>query len=562
MFSLLFFVMKYIVRLFLLFIIFSKTIYFSYAKTNMENVMNPSNIWWTYTRTTDYYNSNVDEFMSKWIEKTASMYGTDVATIKKILEGNLTKCYLIFDKLGIKKVGWKYSYQDFLNCSKTIEENVNNYVDSEVSNLSVEDETKWENVLADGDTSNGPYDLLADTKTISKILFKKAITIKTKFEDSNSNWNKANDGWNRNWESNGWEDNWNNPSNWWSQNNGWNDNWNSNWNNNENGWNNWWNNNNWNNPSNWWNQNNGQVDKNVSNSDFQVWNICGTNINNWWNENGWNTWNNSWNEWWGNGNNFSGFDTFDEWTPIKWWFINVGSYDGWNGLVGFKYKTWDVLWTLSDPFAGGWEWYCPPEKYILAICIKLVPSWPRWPVWGNKRVRSIEEIFDNLWDTLKDMRFVKFITLAWHGDEALDIDYKHVNLPDHFVFNIILSPKPVWNFKKNKEIEEQKNMADTNYEEVPRKLAKLYYDVGIWDPFNKENEKNKYLLTNTDYVKPEQRVKSNYNEKTDDNSAKWTSTEIKRYEEFLSNLSTTMDQLDKAMEELQGSAKNLEQKSE
>ncbi len=546
---------KYIFKLFLFLCLLFSVIYFSYAKTNMDEVMNPSNIWWTYDRTLDYYESNVDEFMSKWIEKVASMYGTDVSIIKKILEGDSTKCYFIFDKLGIKKVWWKYSYQDFLNCQQTIENNVNNYVDSEVSNLSVEDATKWENVLADGDTSNGPYDLLADTKTISKILFKKAITINTQFKDNKTN-NWDNNNWNTSWDTdwnnstwwntdNNWNNNGNNPSGWWNEGDS---NWNTDWSTT------------WNSSTTW--QNN-KPNWNLSNSDFQVGNICGTNINDGWNNDNWwnNWWNNQW--WWDNWwNDFNGFDTFKEWNPIKWWFINIGSYDGWNGLVRFKYKTWDIKWSLSDPFAWWWEWYCPPDKYILAICIKLVPSWPRWPVGWNKRIRSIEEIFDNLSDELKDMRFFKFTTLAWHGDEALDIDYKHVDLSDHFVFNIILSPKPVWNFKNNDDIKKQNNLADTNYEKTPRKLAKLYYDVGIWDPFNKENEKNKYLLTNTDYVKPAQRVKSNYNEKTDDNPSKWTRTEIKRYKEFLDNLGTTMDQLDKAMEEFKKSSANLEYKSE
>jgi hypothetical protein len=102
----------------------------------------------------------------------------------------------------------------------------------------------------------------------------------------------------------------------------------------------------------------------------------------------------------------------------------------------------------------------------------------------------------------------------------LDIDFKHINLADIFAFNIILSPKPVFNFKKDKKVIKQENLPDTELENVPRKLAKIYSDLNIVDGFNSQADFKKYLITDLDSVQPYKEVKLNYPENVDTNSSK------------------------------------------
>ena len=549
--------------------------------TSIEQVYNTNTPMWLYKKSEDYYSSNINKAYQKAYNKIAAKLWINTNDVKDILAWNIEKCTKIFDALWIKKRTNTYEEEDFYICQRKLQSMVDDFANTEINNLAVENSTKWENLLADGDVTNGSYDLLADIEWISKMLFKKAIILTKdteKEQQNNSWWNKNNNNKNnnnKNWNnSNNWTNNWSNN---WSNNNtnNWeNDNTNNNGNSNGNTWNNNWNTSNWDNNS--WNNNKTPNNTNTQNPNLQFGNICSTsniknqnNSDNW--NNNWGNGNNNWghgnNNWgngnntWGNGNNKEddGFNTFWWWNNTKWTFIQAwwsDTSDGYiNSLLKLNWK--DIIYEWNDKNKNG---YCPPEDYILAICVKLIPSWPRWPVWWDTKVRSIEEIFEKLIDSLKEAK-ENFIIVAWHGDEALWIDYKHVDLPNNFAFNIVLNKKPIFYFKRDKKSEKELNMKDTNWKNVPRKLAKIYKKSGVWDPFNKNIDKNKYLLTNGDYVDPNKTVDDPEPEKVDDTSSKWTYTVMERIDDFTKWLEKTSLALIDLSKNLKKSAQYMAEKS-
>ncbi len=530
---------KYLTLGLFLWIFFS----YSFSESDLETALDPSSPSKMYQKVNQYYDGKIQKTFDEAYNKVWANLGSDASTLKAISAWDLSKCKDLFPKLWIKKRAWWYTEEDFLICQKSIDQKVWNYTRTKLNNMSVEDSTAGENILADGDEENWPYDLLVDMKNISKILFKEEIEFDTKFDvkykqDNWENWGSSN--W---WPSNWWGNNKNNNS--WHNDNSWN-NWKNNWWNsnseNNNSWNNWtWNNNNWT-----WNNQNTSKKSNFQNPNLQFGNICTTNYwnNNWWNNNWWN--NNWWGNWWWNKwNNDDWFNTFSWWGD-KWYF--PGGWSWWDGgnWWGFVPTTWNFNgWWVGEWWGGEWNnWWetCPPEDYILAICIKLIPSGPKWPVGWTVHKRSIQEIVQKTDDTLKEMKDENFISLAWHGDESLDIDYKHIELWSHFAIDIVLMKKAIFDFKKDP-TEQEENLADTNCKWVPRKFAKTYKDQWIWDCFDQEADRNRYLITNTDFVKPQKRIKNNYNEKVNDSSSKWIYTQQNIFSSFLGAISDTIDSL-------------------
>jgi len=526
---------------------------FSYS-IDLETTMDYSEPADFFDKVEEYYDSNIGEYYNKWYDMIANKYWTDVWTIKWILAWKLTKCIKIFPIMWIK---WpKYSEDDFLNCQATIKKNLDDYVKTETYNKAIEDSTAWENTLSDWIEDNWPFDLLADINTMSKILFKEEITfddIAFEQEKNNSNWWGWGSawGWSGSWSWSGWTNWWNNwnNNNWWNWGNNRNDESNNNWNNN-----NWWNSDNNKNSNNTWNNENKTE---YINKNLQFWNICTSNFNNQWNN--WNN-NNWWN--WGNNRNDDWFNTFTWWWDlgwfIWWWGWNWGYYWSWwwYGLGWWDGWMFAEIWALEEE-----QWVCPPEDYILAICVTLVPSGPRWPVWWTVYKRSIFEILEKTNDVLREMKDENYISQARHWDESLDIDYQHINLSDHFAIDIVLSKKPVFDFKRRKDKEKEKNLADTNWEGVPRKFAKMYHENWIWDPFDKENDKNKYLISNTEYVKPDRKVENNYEEKVNNTSSKWMFKIMERHSDYVNWLNKINDSLIEITKKIKKTAELLSAKS-
>jgi len=525
---------------------------FSYSLNLDEAVdyYDPTNI---YDKTEKYIDSNFSEADTEAYQKVASLYWTNQNVIISILEWDLTKCLEIFWVMGINPPYKKY---DFLTCQATIQAKVESYKKTKIFNLSVEDSTAWENILSDGIEDNWPFDLLVDINTMSKVLFKDEIKFdnvsyqvaidnsKNKLRWKNLSWwfaitkweseedkikeldklieeiKKDNEKYNAIADA---EEN-NNPT---EENN---------------------------NDNNWIiEENNNYLEEeenkqqNYTNKNLQIWNICANNFQNQNNqnkpeekisteENNEETTNNfsytNNNPLLATDDDIYGFNTFTGWWDL-WGFIN------WDGEIGIWWSDSpnlaEEIWQLEKN-----QWVCPPQDYILAVCVKLIPTWPRWPVWWTVYKRWIDSIIKKINDTLREMKDQNFISQAWHWDEALEIDYKNIDLSEHFSFDIVISPKPVFDFKRDEKIEKEKNLPDTNWKWVPRKLAIMYYNYGIGDPLDKENDKNKYLISNLDYVDPLQNIKNNYEELVNDSSEKWMYSILERHNNYITELNKSM----------------------
>jgi len=250
------------------------------------------------------------------------------------------------------------------------------------------------------------------------------------------------------------------------------------------------------------------------------------------------------------------FDSFN-WTWNKWafldgifWLTTWSNNSSWN---------WDINWSPSWNAPAKWcAWW---SDKLLAVCVKMVPSWPNWPVWWTVRVPSIWAAINQIWNTLKDIK-QSFIIPAWHGDEALDIDFKHIKFAKVFAFNIVLTKKPVFQYKKDKKAEKQKYEAkDTLCEWVPHYLAVKYMRSGIANCFWKL-WKNKYLITNKFAVLKKSSPKIELPEKDIHNGNEWVKKVIKNYTSLLWTINKFTTNLDELMWIWQSSAATLEAKSE
>ena len=480
--------------------------FFSFADRNFSDYI-WADKWWAleniYANTYKYYEENINQSSDKAIWEITSKLWINRLYIKNVLDGNLTICAKFFDKLNIDVKNWA-TKEDFQSCYNKISSMYNNYIQVSLTNKQLQDSLSVENLLTDGKDWNSPYDLLIDIQDIWDLLFKKKVDIHF--------WKILI------WSDNGWWDN-NNPKyNWLVPYNGTIADNNPSSSNPENSPNT---NNpaipNWNTPANNTNEStpineitntNSQVfqnqNSNKNNSNLQLWNMCLNQANNndlvnnktvadnatnndwFWNANNTNNTNN----WWNNDFNNISFDTF-AWKNINWWDFDLwGISLSWlnNNSTGLKSDLW---W---------WSKLCAWKDQLLTICIQFVPSWPRWSVWWTVSKNTLEWIIDQISNTLKDIR-QSFIIAAWHGDEALDIDFMHVKLADIFAFNIVLSKKPVFKFEKDEKAEKEKNKADTqSCPWVPRKLSALYNETSLAYCNNKYLDKNKYLITK--FIKP------------------------------------------------------------
>ena len=529
--------------------------------------------------------NNIWDSVDKWVSNIAKKYGIDGNTLKKIINGDVILCNReLLGKLKIltseNSIG-PIQKEDYQSCQSKLSEEVNNSVYTDMISNEVKKTTKLENLLANGKEDDGPYDLMIDVQDLSKVLFKKAWTPKTLSYWKVNIWNNwkgsSSSDWNvselkdnlkkledklksekeklsettdsdkkkaiqddiNNLENNikdtkqkiqNIKGNLKNPEL---------DNTNSN------------------------NSNNNK------NPDLQIWQQCWNNID----KN--NTKNNSKSGIKDSSNNNSNngsndnsnlsdntldnidtkkqdslFDTFN-WTGDKWAFIDGIFWLGtWNNWI------WNINWSTAWNTSIGWcAWW---SDKLLAVCVKMVPSWPNWPVWWTVRVPSIWAAINQIWNTLKDIK-QSFIIPAWHGDEALDIDFKHIKFWKIFAFNIVLTKKPVFQFKKDKKAENQKNKAkDTLCEWAPHYLAVKYKKEGIADGFSKEWWKNKYLITNESVLLKKSPPKMNLSEKNDYEVPKV----IKNYASLLGVINKFTTNLDSLMWIWQSSAAALEVKSE
>ena len=538
--------------------------FFSFADRNFSDYI-WADKWWAleniYANTYKYYEENINQSSDKAIWEITSKLWINRLYIKNVLDGNLTICAKFFDKLNIDVKNWA-TKEDFQSCYNKISSMYNNYIQASLTNKQLQSSLSVENLLTDGKKSNSPYDLLIDIQDIWDLLFKKKVEIHfwKVLIWSDSNW----------WDNNNPKYNWlipydntiadNNPSN-------------SNTENSTNT-NNPADNTNESTPINEITNTNSQTQQNqvnTNNSNLQLWNMClnqandnnfvnnktvsdDTTNNDWfWNANNPNDLNDT-NNWWNNNFNNISFDTFI-WENIHWWDFDLwGISLSWlNNNTNLKSDLW---W---------WSKLCVWKDQLLTICIKFVPSWPRWSVWWTVSKNTLEWIIEQISNTLKDIR-QSFIIPAWHGDEALDIDFMHIKLADIFAFNIILSKKPVFKFEKNEKAEKEKNKADTqSCPWVPRKLSKLYNETSLAYCNNKDWDKNKYLITNLDNINIKNKEPSKFikpTEKVVSNSSKGSYKEIELYTQYNKNLLNFMTNLKWLMKNWANASAWLKAKSE
>lgn len=519
---------------------------FSFANKNFADYIKADK-WWAisdiYKNTQEYYKDNMNKSWEKAVWNISSSLWIKKEDIQAILNWNLTKCSKIFNQLKIDVKEWA-TKENYQACYNKISNRYTNYMKVSLSNKELKDSLSVENLLTDWNTSNGPYDLLADIQDIWDLLFKDKIKIRVGqiFASHTTTWSVDNDP----------QYNWLPPydnNNWYKKND---DNTNNN------------NNNNWNK----WITSNNQAVKNTNNNDnLQLWNIClnqdknivnnkswldNSNNNNWfWNVNNSNSWTNI---------NFNSFI----WENINGWDFDLSL----NGLFGWWDQSNngshnnknDLKWAL-----WWWKKECFWIDKILTICIKLVPSWPNGPVWWTVKKNTLEWIIDQTSNTLKDIR-QSFIIPAWHADESLWIDFKHVKLADIFAFNIILSKKPVFKFTKDKKAEKEANKADTEAcPKVPRKLAALYHNTNVSYCNNKAWDQNKYLITNIKGVNAKNRKPWKFgkpDEKVVSNSSDGAYKEIELYSQYNKNLLKFMGNVNWLTEKQLNASKALKAKSE
>ncbi len=521
--------------------------------------------WWTiqniYANTYEYYQKKMDKAWNDAILEIWSSIWVSSKYIEDVLKWKLTVCTNFLDKLEWINIKEWADKEDFQSCYNQISKKYKNYMQVNLSNNELNDALSTENILTDSKNWNSPYDLLIDIQDIWSLLFKKEISIE--FWDILI-WN--NDDW---WSNNDPEHNWLVPYEDMVDNNKYNQL------NNENDENNQLDNEENENKDNNEEDINELTNPNITNTEknnqlntnnLQLWNTCLTNEN-WWdfidneniiednNQNDW-FWNtNNPNDYsWDNQYNDIGFDTF-LWDNVNWWDFDLSlewMFTWWNNQ-----NNDDLAWAL---------WWgskmCSWKDQLLAICIQMIPSWPNWPVWWTVEKDTLEWIIDQISNTLKDIR-QSFIIPAWHGDEALDIDFKHVKFADIFAFNIVLSKKPVFKFEKDEKVEKQKNKADTvECKWVPRLLASTYNKTNIAYCDTKAHDQNKYLVTNLDGVSIENRKPITPAEKVTTNSADWSYKQIDIYKQYNDNLLSFTTNLESLILNWQSASATLKAKSE
>ena len=516
--------------------------FFSFADENFSDYIWASK-WWVleniYANTYKYYKKNINESSNKAINYMSSKLWIDSFYIEEIIKWNLTICAKFFDKLNINVKNWA-TKEDFQSCYDKINNMYNNYIQTNLTNKQLQSSLSVENLLTDGKDSNSPYDLLVDIQNIWKLLFKKKVEIYfwnvliwDEKDNTKYTWLVPYDLTTNSAQNNNSNDNWNNHTN-------------NNWNNSSN--NNTDTQNNNTNPS-----TNGLTKWNYNNN-IQLWNMCLNQANN--NElvnnktvsddtknNDWfwnvNNENNS-----SENNNFNdiSFETF-AWKSIHWW-----DFDLWGINLNWLNDNGNNNNSTTDFKSDSWWWskLCEWKDQLITICIKFIPSWPRWSVWWTVSKNTLEWIIDQISNTLKGIR-QSFIIAAGHGDEALDIDFKHVKLADIFAFNIVLSKKPVFRFKKDTKSEKEENKADTQEcTWVPRKLSALYNKKDLAYCDNKAWDKNKYLITNLENLNIKNRTPSKFikpTEKVVNNSSNGSYKEIELYTQYNQNLLKFMTNL-------------------
>jgi len=513
---------------------------FSFADQNFSNYIWADKGWSLeniYANIYKYYENNINQSSYNAISKISSKLWIDTEYIKDVLNNNLTICSKFFDKLNINVKNWVYK-ENFQACYNQISSMYENYMQVDLWDKQLQDSLSIENLLTDGKEWNSPYDLLVDIEDIWKLLFKKQVHVE--FWNIKI-WNINNWWYNNNSKYNGlipydemWTDKDNNTilQNKWTKSN----------------------------STTWYKQN---IDKQNTyiNNNLQIWNMCINNTIIETTNNG-NSWSNTIIETTNNGNSWSnndfnniGFSTFI-WDYINWWDFNL-SWDNpvisWNNSIT---NTSNIVWL---------SYLCEWTDKILTVCVQFPHSWPNGPVWWTVQKNTLEWIIDQISNTLKDIR-QSFVIAAWHGDESLDIDFKHVKLADIFAFNMILSKKPVFLFEKNEKAEEEKNKADTPLcNNVPRKLWSLYNETSIAYCNVKNTDQNKYLITNLDNIslkdrKPAKLIKTE--EKVSSNSANGSYKEIDIYDQYNKNLFKFMENLEWLTRQWLNASITLKAKSE
>ena len=423
---------------------------------------------------------------------------------------------------------------------------------------------EWENVFSDEKEDNAPYDLLIDVENMSEILFKSKLE-KIDFWNINmkQSWMWW---WWWGWGSSNWSDNilqdfnLNLPINNWYTNSifssgnslSWDDSVSS-----ETGdgleeeWS-------------WWNLSwEGEQMPLYSNPDLQLWNTCWCKQSSWDNSESWQ--------------NIDSQDLIwlsdDSILSQKYWF-DVFSWNNWQ-LWTFISISWfndlfNTWWDSEDKSdsdlakdLSSWKKVCWSDTdKILSICLQLIPSWPRWSVWWTTFVKSIEDIIIKIDDSLKDIK-QSFIIPAWHGDEALDIDFKHVKFADIFAFDIILEKKPIFRQEKNNSTNEKdRNKPDTKCEWVPRKLSKIYASTHVANCFSSEIDKNKYLFSNVGAVQYVKKDLSGFEKDIYKDSADWQAKVWSHYWELLTLIEKFVDNLNTLIWEWNQTASSLKAKAQ
>ncbi len=531
-----------------------------------------------YEKINKSYEKKSNESLDYAIQKTAQKYHTNPDVIKDILWWELNKCLEIKKFSNWKEINIEKARICYNSIITNVEENQGDYLLKDI----LQNTTKNLDIYANWNLDDSPYDLVTDIGNISKLLFKRNLLSKIKsWWKINMKQEKIKKEKNKNFDI----DNvlqkisnlTNNTSKYLTQNQASNTknlsntntsvSTNSTQNNNSN--------------INTINQVNNQTqnkdneskNKSFQNPNFQIWNICSQKNNNLTNNQNNNTSPNSIYQvksreeikkqfpssfstfvWWekatfinSSNNNNNNFQNIFNWQNNSNW--NNSSK---NNLEN-KLKNW-------DPLCSVWN------NKILAVCIKFIPSWPRWPVWGTIWADSIETEIDKIEDVLKDIRWHWIIPSA-HGDEALDIDYKHIKFGDIFSFNIILTKKPVFKYaskdKKVKKTEKEPLSACPN---IPWNLSNLYTQIWIKNCSSKQADINKYLLDISD-IKENKQAKSWYMISgkiwlTNTDPYKWINKTENRYADLLELLTKWFNNLDDLLSSWKNASETLKQKSE
>ena len=550
-----------------LFVVSSFIFLYSYYFSFWENLVN------IYKQVNNNYKNETNQSFNYALQKVAKYFNTDPDTMKWILEWNLTLCSktnLIKDK---KQIG----FDEFNKCYFKIVNKLNEIQSSKIMEDILDKSYKKLDMYANNNTDDSPYDLAKDINNISKLLFKEKLPslksrwkINMKQENINSQKNNSYNPDNilQNFEgltnTKNTSNNLNNSKDLNTKNT-------QNKNNYQNA----------NNPIKHTNFSNNQTKKtsklsensknNFTNPNFQIWNICSNTTNNNQSQNQNNTNNleqkQFFSTWWEEYKNQfpSDFQTFIWWwekasfiTP-KWWENSINSIFSGNLNPNINNKLKQSL-KNGNPLCSVWE------NQILSVCIKLIPSWPRWPVWWTTWANSIEKVIDKIEDTLKDIR-AHWIIPSAHWDEALDIDYKHVKLADILSFNIVLTKKPVFKYApKDKKVEKTKKDPPQACPNTPWNLANLYTELWIKNCSSKQADTNKYLIDiseNDKKIQEKWRSMVQWKIWTENTTIPmWTNKEEDRYNDLVTLLINWFKNLDNLLSSWQNASATLKAKSE